>query len=263
MSRADLLASIGATVSAIGEETFPAALAAMLRGVAPYTYTVVFGYRGAARPVDLYDDFPASKRRVFVTDYQEGPYLLDPFYLAAMRPVPAGLYRIRDLAPDRFYQGEYFRNYYIQTGLAEEIGFFIDMPGGAVVVLSLMRDEKVFSNREIRALEEMRPVVDACIRRHWADLSTRFAAPAAGPRGRGMESEIEQSFQSFGQGVLTPREREIVEHTLKGHSADAVGRILGISPGTVRIHRRNIYAKLQINSQGELFSKFIQTLGRL
>ena len=34
--------------------------------------------------------------------------------------------------------------------------------------------------------------------------------------------------------------------------------ILGISPGTVRIHRRNIYAKLRINSQGELFSKFIE-----
>jgi DNA-binding CsgD family transcriptional regulator len=54
-----------------------------------------------------------------------------------------------------------------------------------------------------------------------------------------------------------------VEHTLKGHSAEAVGRILGISPGTVRIHRRNIYAKLRISSQGELFSRFIQTLSRL
>ena len=56
--------------------------------------------------------------------------------------------------------------------------------------------------------------------------------------------------------------RQIVEHTLKGHSAAAVGQILSISPGTVRIHRRNIYAKLRISSQGELFSKFIGTLGQ-
>jgi DNA-binding CsgD family transcriptional regulator len=30
----------------------------------------------------------------------------------------------------------------------------------------------------------------------------------------------------------------------------------------VRIHRRNIYAKLQISWQGELFSKFIRALGQ-
>ncbi|MEH6361273.1 MAG: helix-turn-helix transcriptional regulator, partial [Amylibacter sp.] len=64
----------------------------------------------------------------------------------------------------------------------------------------------------------------------------------------------------FGEGTLTPREREVVEFTLKGHSADAVGRILEISRGTVQIHRRNIYSKLHIRSQGELFSRFIKTL---
>ena len=71
---------------------------------------------------------------------------------------------------------------------------------------------------------------------------------------------LERAFHKFGEGVLTPREREVVEYTLKGHSADAIGRILDIAAGTVRIHRRNIYSKLQISSQGELFSLFIQTL---
>ena len=73
-------------------------------------------------------------------------------------------------------------------------------------------------------------------------------------------SIIELVFINFGQGVLTPRKRQVVEFTLKGHSADAVGRILKISPGTVRIHRRNVHSKLQIRSQVELFSKFIDTL---
>jgi len=30
----------------------------------------------------------------------------------------------------------------------------------------------------------------------------------------------------------------------------------------VRIHRRNIYSKLRISSQGELFSRFIGALGQ-
>jgi DNA-binding CsgD family transcriptional regulator len=261
MDRVTLLARTGAVIAAIGTEGFPPALTRLLKTVAPYTYTVVFGYSGSARPLDLYDDFPMSKRRIFVTDYQEGPYLLDPFYLAVARPVPTGLYRMRDLAPDRFYQGEYFRSYYVQTGLAEEIGFFVDIPHGATVVLSLMRDERPFSLREMRALEEVRPVVEASIRRHWTDLPSRFDQSLQDRQGPALETAIERSFHSFGDGVLTAREREIVEHTLKGHSAEAVGRILGISSGTVRIHRRNIYAKLRISSQGELFSRFIRTLG--
>jgi DNA-binding CsgD family transcriptional regulator len=263
MNRVDVLARVGETIAAIHQPGLPAAVAALLRSVAPYSYTVIFGFHGTARPLDLFDDFPAARRKIFVTDYQEGPYLLDPFYKAATQPVPSGLYRMRDLAPDRFYQGEYFRNYYIQTGLAEEIGFFVTLPEAATVVLSLMRAEKPFSGRDLRNLSELVPVVEACLHLHWADLAKRFAAAGDGPGRKPAETGIVRSFQTFGAGVLTPREREIAEHTLKGHSAEATGKILAISPGTVRIHRRNIYAKLRISSQGELFSRFIQTLGPL
>ncbi|MDG4951581.1 hypothetical protein NLM59_11685, partial [Weeksellaceae bacterium KMM 9724] len=74
--------------------------------------------------------------------YQEGPYLLDPFFLAATTSIPPGLHRLKEIAPDRFYQGEYYRNYYVQTGLAEEIGFLVGLPGDTMVVISLMRASK-------------------------------------------------------------------------------------------------------------------------
>lgn len=250
---------IGRMMAATGSPDFPLRIADFLRSLAPFDYTVVFGYCGTARPLDLYDDFPATKRAVFVTDYQAGPYLLDPFYLAATRPLAAGLYRMRDLAPDRFYQGEYFRSYYAQTGLAEEIGYFIATGRGPTIVLSLMRSDKVFSAREVAALRTARPIVEAAAQRHWADLASRFQtndAKGAGPA----DTQIERSFQRFGAGLLTVREREVAEYTLKGYSAEAISQILAISSGTVRIHRRNIYAKLGIGSQGELFARFIDTL---
>nr|WP_212770053.1 helix-turn-helix transcriptional regulator [Thalassovita mangrovi] len=247
-------------IAAIDTDDFASKLSNAFKRIAPFDYTVVFGYLGSARPLDLYDDFPSGKRRVFVEDYQEGPYLLDPFYLASTTPVESGLYRLRDLAPDRFYQGEYFRNYYVQTGLAEEIGFFINLPGGVVVVVSLMRAEKAFTAKEIRELRAYWPVVEAACCKHWRDLATQFGAEAGTTTENGLYKSLELAFQTFGKGVLTPREREVVEFTLKGHSAEAVGRILEIAPGTVRIHRRNIYSKLQIRSQGELFSEFIDTL---
>lgn len=257
------IAAVADVMLALGTERLPKKLASMLRTIAPISYVVMFGYRGASRPLALFDDFPANKWRVFVGEYQEGPYLLDPFYLACSKPGAAGLFRIKDLAPDRFYQGEYFRNYYIQTGLAEEIGFFVALPGDVTVVLSLMRAERPFSVREFRELQSAYPVVDAAIRRNWTDLSHQLAAGANAPELPPKPGDLSRAFANFGLQVLTPREREVVEFTLKGHSADATGLIMNIAAGTVRIHRRNIYAKLGISSQGELFASFISALSEM
>lgn len=260
MSKPNWALSAGEVVAALETPELPQALAGLLRQTAPFTYTVMFGYCGVARPIDLHDDFPLAKRKIFVIDYQAGPYLLDPFYLAALRPVAPGLYRLRDMAPDRFYQGEYYHNYYAQTGLAEEIAYFVDLPGQTTLVLSLMRAEKPFSQKEFLALEALFPFVAPVARRHWADLVERFGkgTKAAGPQRK--KRMVSHDFASFGAGILTQRERQVAEFTLKGHSAESAGQIMGISPGTVRIHRRNIYSKLRINSQGELFSRFLDTL---
>lgn len=245
-------------VAALHSPELPKALAELLRQVAPFSYTVMFGYRGADQPIDLYDDFPPGKRKIFVTDYQAGPYMLDPFFLAASRSVTPGLYRLRDLAPDRFYQGEYFRSYYVQTGLAEEIAYFVTLPDLSTLTLSLMRAEKRFSQKEFAALEAAFPFVAATARWHWPGLDQTFEK--SGSSLRWQQRQMSYDLGSFGAGVLTPREREVAEFTLKGHSAESAGQILGIAAGTVRIHRRNIYSKLNINSQGELFSRFLRTL---
>jgi DNA-binding CsgD family transcriptional regulator len=260
LTGAEWPALAGAVVAALDTPALPRSLADLLRQVAPFTYTVMFGYLGTARPVDLYDDFPGGKRQIFVTDYQAGPYLLDPFYQATVWPVAPGLYRLRELAPDRFYQGEYFRSYYVQTGLAEEIAFFVDLPHRATLVLSLMRADRTFSQKEFHALGAMFPLVAAVARRHWAGLSQRFGHDGSASDRLGLQRHVANVFGSFGDGILTPREREVAEYTLKGHSAESTGQLLGISPGTVRIHRRNIYSKLRINSQGELFSRFLGSL---
>jgi DNA-binding CsgD family transcriptional regulator len=222
----------------------------------------MFAYCGDARPLDLHDDFPAGKRRVFVSAYQEGPYLLDPFFLACTRGVKPNLYRLRDLAPDRFYQSEYFRSYYVRTGLSEEIGYFVDLPESVTAVISLMRSDRSppFSAREFRDLTAAEPVIRAAAKQNWVELHRQFSDGEAGNDRSNIQDHIDHAFHTFGKSVLTPRERDVVEYVLKGHSSEAIGKILEISPGTVRIHRKNIYSKLRINSQGELFSQFIRSL---
>lgn len=236
---------LAAVVDALHDTAFAPALSRWLAHIVPYNFTVIFGYHFDAKPLDIYDDFPADRRKVFVCDYTEGPYLLDPFYQSAIRPVAQGLYRLRDVAPDRFYQGEYCRTYYQRTEIAEEIGFFAHVAGDCQIVLSLMRQERSFSLAEFRKLDAQAPLVCALMRQHWAGIATAFAARGAPPPSSGHLD------------ALTPREREIVGYILKGHSSDATATALGISSGTVRIHRRNIYAKLGISSQRELFARYL------
>lgn len=254
---------VAAVIAAEDTDQLPAALVQALRCVVPFDFAVFFAYRGADRPICVYDTFTPRQRIIFVTDYQEGPYLLDPFYQVCAEHIQPGLYRLRDIAPDRFYHSEYHRSYYRRTGLAEEIGFVIALPGDMRLVISLMRagTSAPFSDRDIGKLRRVEPIVHAMAFRHWRNLGrqkTTGAEPEVAPPS--LDTQVTSAFVKFGEEVLTRREREVVRMVLRGHSSESIGRHLEISTGTVKIHRKNIYGKLGISSQSELFSKFISYL---
>lgn len=245
-----------------GEHEAGPAFHALMKSLLRFDYIVVFAYRGQERPLDLYSTFTPEEHVVFVSMYQAGPYLLDPFYSAAQEPKP-GVWRMRELAPDRFFSSEYFRSYYTQTGLAEEIGFFVALENGITVVLSLMRREQsgVFSAAEFALLRKAEPVVVALVRHAWSDLGRRFdnAITRRGKGGRkAAHPETERVWRDLN---LTDREAAIVELVLQGHSSESIGLRLGISTGTVKVHRRNVYRKLGISSQTQLLSIYLKSLG--
>ena len=49
---------------------------------------------------------------------------------------------------------------------------------------------------------------------------------------------------------------------LKGHSSKSIARTLNNSPETIKVHRRRIYAKLGVTSQGELLSLFLAAMSK-
>lgn len=238
------------------DAAFGDALATVLGTLVGFDHVVVFGYRGDARPIDLYDTFTPDEHVVFVAKYQVGPYLLDPFFRAAREPKP-GFWRMRDLAPDRFFSSEYFRSYYVETGLAEEVGFFVPVAGGAAVVWSLMRKEATgaFPARSVALLQAVEPLVSALIGLRWKDLSRRFDREAGGSRVRRRSPASPGSV--WRDLNLTEREAAVVELVLQGHSSESIARRLDIRTGTVKVHRRNVYRKLNITSQTQLLSLYL------
>lgn len=239
-------------------ERFRQLLSALVR----FDHVVIFAYRGSEVPIDLYSTFDPDEKVIYVTMYQAGPYLLDPFYHTA-RAGRTGLHRMRELAPDRFFSSEYYRSYYMQTRLAEEVGFFIDVGNGVTVVLSLMRKEKtgVFPVAEMALLKKAEPLVAAIAVHAWRGLSERFAADGGSePGGVFAEGETPSRAEAVWRDLkLTERETAIIDLVLQGHSSESIGLKLSISTGTVKVHRRNVYRKLGISSQTQLLSLYLKT----
>ena len=249
-------------IDSIGTEKFPEALVAALKSITDFDYSVSFAYHQNEKPISLYHTFSPAERVIFVDDYLKGPYLLDPFFKACGRKVDSGLYRLRDIAPDRFLQSEYYRSYYVRTGLTEEICYTFYLLNDVAVVISLMRsgESQRFSAREFRLLESAVSIISSLAQRHWQDLPACFEAESTDRETGDNRTIIENTVSAIFGPRITPRETQVVAQVLEGHSSESISKSLGISTGTVRIHRRNIYAKLDISSQQELFSIFFQKI---
>ena len=262
LGNAAWISSLSRCIDSIGTEEFSTSLIGALKSIADFDYSVSFAYYQNEKPICLFHTFSPVNAVVFVDDYLKGPYLLDPFFKACGRKVDTGLYRLRDIAPDRFYQSEYYRSYYVKTGLAEEISYTFYLLNGVAVVISLMRssDSSRFSAREFKLLESVVPIVNSLAQRHWQKVHKSFEAEPSHLETGENRTIIENTVNTLFSPRITPRETQVVAQVLEGHSSVSIARSLGISAGTVRIHRRNIYAKLQISSQQELFSIFFQKI---
>ncbi len=262
LGNASWIAFVSECIDSIGTGAFPDCLVAALKSITEFDYTVCFAYHQNEQPICLYHTYSPQERVIFVDDYLKGPYLLDPFSQACGHRVDNGLYRLRDIAPDRFLQSEYYRSYYVRTGLAEEICYIFYQPNDVAVVISLMRsgESARYSAREFKLLESVAPIVISLSQRHWRDVPDWFEAGLADSDKVDKRSIIEKTVTTIFGTRITPREIQVVAQVLEGHSSESISKRLGISVGTVRIHRRNIYAKLGISSQQELFSMFFQKI---
>ncbi len=252
-------------IDSIGYDGFHQKVIGALKTLANIDYSVVFAYYNEEKPICLDHTFSANQHVIFVDDYLKGPYLLDPFFKACSRQIDTGLYRLRDIAPDRFYQSEYYRSYYIRTGLSEEICYVFYLSTDVAVAVSLMRSEESsrFSAREFRLLERVEPIVTSMAKRHWLEISSSSFVKSNSIENMVTHSLVEKTVSDlFGQRI-TPRETQVIAQVLEGYSSESIAKSLGISVGTVRIHRRNIYAKLQISSQQELFSIFFKEITKV
>ena len=92
-------------------------------------------------------------------------------------------------------------------------------------------------------------------------------APAAGPNVN--PSDVSDVIGEYaradaaqaGHGIhLSPRQAEVALLILRGHSTVSIGLRLGLSAQTVKVFRKQLYARCRISSQAELFALMLPLL---
>ena len=239
----------------IGTPPFPRHLVDALRQVVEFEWWMVMIYREHANPEMLHDNFTGSWRERGLTTYVGGFYVLDPFYVMSRSLDRPEVCRLGDIAPDGFLDSEYHRAHYALGRIGDEVNYLWPLEPGVTLAISLERSENCvpFSDADVHRMEAVQPLLYALACRHWSMVRQELRPPAGLELGR----LVQEAAANFGRNVLTPRECEVVKLVLRGYSTKSISQALGISPGTVKVHRENIYGKLGVSSQAELFNLFI------
>jgi DNA-binding CsgD family transcriptional regulator len=253
--------SIGDAIRKLGKPGFEAALGQALHRIAAPDNVIVLAYRNAGPPQILYRQ--SVDGHVFAnleTTYLSGAYLLDPFFDLHLQMVPRGAYRLRDVAPDAFLRSRYFVEYYDQTTLIDEITFVAYPRDGVSLSLCIGRDGssgQTYAPRVIEACHRAAPIICALAEAHWAAL--------VGQIGRAEDvGQVLAAAAEAAHGIrLSPRQAEVALLILRGHSSVSIGLRLGVAHQTVKVFRKQLYARCDISSQAELFALMVPLLKAL
>ena len=256
-------------IDAIGDPCCPGFLIDAISALVDFDMAMSVVYSRRAKPVLVHDGFTDAEARLGLSNYIDNTYVLNPLYTAYCDGIEEGVYRINELAPDEYFTSDHYRTFKIKRQLSEEIGFVTDSwpVGMEEIVLAIeLQDGKLgeivllrstsqggFSETTLSTLRCHIVVIGAIYRQFWqqSGAAAQVSAPA---------TSIDDMLDRFGEHNLSPREREVAQLILKGHSGISIGDRLGISLTTVKSHRQNLYTKLGIASQFELFTRFLESL---
>jgi DNA-binding CsgD family transcriptional regulator len=257
---ARFFASAPTIVRHIDRDSLLAQMGSALAQIIPHRNFIVLSYRDKCAAELIHTNLAFDKLQADLAVYINGLYVLDPFYISAAENRRRGVLRLGDIAPEGFEETEYYRMWYKDTKVADEIRFVVEVNGDELVHLLIEREipQPRFTPVELQMLKETEAFIEAIIEKHWEwrRMSASVRSAGSTPLGFGVRNVI----RNLKDQALTAREIDIVELSIKGHSSKSIAQLLAITEGTVINHKRHIYEKLGINSQSQLFHLFLQAL---
>jgi DNA-binding CsgD family transcriptional regulator len=255
---AELVAALATMTGAIGSADWFDAVLNLLGTVCAIDSGGAMVYHRAQRPRRILHRFNPLERALPEDAYLSGPYALDPHYQLFAAGCPNGVHWLRDIAPDDFFQSEYYRVFYSQIGLSDSIELLwrIDADSALNVFIERSIRHSKFEAADMVAIHTVLPVIFAAAAKHHELTTAALRRDSDSLTHRKVQSTIE----NFASSLLTQRERQVLFYMLSGYSSTLTAQRLNTTEGTIKIHRKNIHRKLDIGSQAELFSLFINCI---
>lgn len=163
--------------------------------------------------------------------------------------------------PAVYFTGDHRQAFYEAPGITQEIAI-IGKSAGASFYISFYRCEgqPEFSAEEQGFFSALSAPIVKIVSKH-QDMRRMPEVPSASaPLSRDDLHERVRAALAADESGLTGREAEICAGIVLGYSATALSLTMGISKNTVATHRKRAYAKLNICSQNELFSRLIHQI---
>jgi len=256
--------ALGELVRHLDTANFPEALSHFVSKIVTFDNMIIIAYHKDHNPEELYreskDDSVYNQMDSY---YVKAAYLLDPFYEGVLGGIQSGIHRIFDLAPDQFKHTAYFRQYYSNTTLVDEFALFYGVAHETTLTVCFGRDESSgvqFSKGELKRIKSYETILSRLCAFHWRQYQPKEGKNIVlQPVTQRLRSTLKEQ---HGIG-LSPRQAEVALYILQGHSSLSISLNLNISKETVKVFRKQLYAKCNISSQAELFALLMPILSML
>jgi DNA-binding CsgD family transcriptional regulator len=250
----DFWQSLAEAIAATGSEDHVDRLIDVIGGLVAHDLVTVTRYSATRKP-----EFVKHRRfsDEMVRSYLENYYVYDPFYARWRERRQLGIVPLKHLADEDLKRGKYIAEFLAQSEICDEVGILLEDGGDWCLGIFLDRTRQPFKDAEITLLTQRLPVFAAL---HALDIRSRrpdFTRTDA-PQGKGGAPQREPRIPAGLWPDLSLREKELAQLILSGHPTLAIAQRLGITPGTVKNHRRRIYEKLDITTEREMFLQFFQ-----
>ena len=259
---------IANTINAVGKDNLTTLLINLIKFRIKIDAAIIIIYRPDSKPILLRSTFKEKRAKLGLTNYINGTYVLNPAYLSFKKGETRGIKQVTEISGKDCIKSAHFMNYRIKEAHDEDLGFLtegwperleeisilIDLPNKEMGELAIFKKKiSGFSDNEIKTLKILEPLVHSIFKNHWATVRTLKVEENK------VKKQIDR-YENFGRNILSPREIEVAKLIFKGHSGNSIAANLDIALTTVKSHRKNIYKKLGIGSQQELFSRYIDSL---
>ena len=259
---------ISNAIDAVGKDRLPNLLIKLIKFRIKIDAAILIIYRPESKPILLNSTFKEKRAKLGLNNYINDTYVLNPAYLSFKKGETRGITKITEISGKDSIKSLHYTKYKIKEARDEDLGFLtegwperleeisilFDLPNKEMGELAIFKKKiSGFNKSDLNTLQVLEPLIYSIFKNHWSTARQNIICEKS-------LSNKNKRYDSFGENTLSPREMEVAKLIFEGHSGNSIAANLDIAITTVKSHRKNMYKKLGIGSQQELFSRYIDSI---